>query len=59
VADFIDAEFELARSVFEGGRPSVSEGAILRAEQFYREVVERLERDDNGSADFFCGPGLV
>src|SRR4051794_21905747 len=45
VADFLDAEFELARDLFEGSAPSASEAMILRAEEFYRSVVERLERE--------------
>ncbi|BAM87123.1 conserved hypothetical protein [Bradyrhizobium oligotrophicum S58] len=44
VADFIDAEFALARSAFGDGRGSAGEG-IQQAEQFYRTVVERLERE--------------
>jgi hypothetical protein len=43
VADFIDSEFELARATFEGGRARPAEDVIVRAEQFYRDVVERLE----------------
>lgn len=46
VASFIDSEFELAREVFEGGGSNASEEVILRAEQFYRGVVERLEREN-------------
>lgn len=45
VAGFIDSEFELARETFEGGGAGASEDAIHGAEQFYRAVVERLERD--------------
>jgi hypothetical protein len=52
VASFIDSEFELARGVFEAGRASASEQAILRAEQFYRGVVERLERESGASFPF-------
>jgi predicted nucleotidyltransferase len=59
VAAFIDSEFELARSVFERGRWSASEEVILRAEQFYREVVERLERECNGAAFLLQPAGSV
>ncbi len=52
VAGFIDSEFELARGVFEGGGVGASEQMILRAEQFYRGVVERLERE-SGTIDPF------
>jgi predicted nucleotidyltransferase len=45
VADFIDSEFELARMAFEGGRARAEEDVIARAEQFYRNVVERLEQE--------------
>lgn len=44
VASFIDSEFELARGVFESGRSRASEQIFVQAEQFYRMVVERLER---------------
>jgi len=59
VADFIDSEFGLARGGFETDTPGVPEETMHRAEQFYREVVKRLERDRNGAVDFFCGTGLV
>jgi len=49
VASFIDSEFELARGMFEGGGTSASEDMILRAERFYRGVVERLERENGAS----------
>lgn len=52
VANFIDSEFELARGLFEGVGVSVSEAMILRAEQFYRGVVERLERENGASFPF-------
>ena len=45
VANFIDSEFELARSSFEGGRARASEEAAAQAERFYRAAVERLERE--------------
>lgn len=45
VAGFIDSEFELARNAFESKQPGTSEERVARAEQFYRMVVERLERD--------------
>ncbi|MGJ4893187.1 nucleotidyltransferase domain-containing protein [Bradyrhizobium sp. HKCCYLR20261] len=48
VADFIDAEFELARSAFGDGRGSTAE-MMQEAEQFYRTVVERLEAEAQGS----------
>lgn len=43
VAAFIDAEFDLARAVFEAGRARASEAVIAEARAFYRRVVERLE----------------
>ena len=46
VASFIDSEFELARVSFESGRAHASEKVIQRAAQFYRTVVERLEREN-------------
>ena len=49
VAGFIDSEFHLARASFEGGRASAPEEVVAQAEQFYRMVVERLERKDEGS----------
>jgi predicted nucleotidyltransferase len=45
VADFIDAEFTLARQVFEDGRARPTEAMIERVEHFYRDVVQRLERE--------------
>jgi predicted nucleotidyltransferase len=45
VARFIDEEFEIARAAFEHGRASASEQVAALAGQFYREVVERLERE--------------
>jgi hypothetical protein len=51
VADFIDAEFELAREVFETVRWRASEDVVVRAEQFYRLVVERLEHESNTKLD--------
>jgi hypothetical protein len=47
VASFIDSEFELARVAFEDKQPAMPEERVARAEQFYRMVVERLERDGN------------
>jgi predicted nucleotidyltransferase len=52
MASFIDAEFALAREIFEGGGASASEEMILRAEQFYRGVVERLEQENGVSFPF-------
>jgi predicted nucleotidyltransferase len=48
VAGFIDSEFQLARASFEGGRPSAPEAVVAQAERFYRAVVDRLEREDEG-----------
>lgn len=48
VANFIDSEFELARASFESGRARAPEEVVGQAEQFYRMVVERLEREANG-----------
>ena len=48
VAGFIDSEFQLARASFEGGRASPPEEVVAQAERFYRAVVERLEREDEG-----------
>jgi uncharacterized protein len=45
VASFIDSEFELARAHFESGRSRASEEGVMQAEQFYRMVVERLDRE--------------
>ncbi|HEY0912067.1 MAG TPA: nucleotidyltransferase domain-containing protein, partial [Bradyrhizobium sp.] len=45
VASFIDSEFELARPLFESGRPRAAEEGVIQAEQFYKMVVERLERE--------------
>lgn len=58
VAGFIDREFELARGSFESVRVDASEEMISRAEEFYRMVVERLERESNGASDLFrcAGP---
>ncbi len=44
-ARFIDAEFELARPIFEPARPRASAEAIRLATRFYRDTVERLEQD--------------
>lgn len=52
VASFIDSEFELAREVFEGAGASASEEMTLRAEQFYRGVLVRLERENGLSFPF-------
>jgi hypothetical protein len=49
VASFIDGEFESARASFESGRARAPEQAIAQAERFYRTVVERLEREAEGS----------
>jgi hypothetical protein len=51
VARFLDSEFELARVLFEGGRARAPEEIVAQAEQFYRAVVERLEREGHGSHD--------
>lgn len=45
VASFIDSEFELARTLFEGGRARAPEELAAQAERFYRAAVERLERE--------------
>jgi hypothetical protein len=55
VAGFIDSEFELARGQFEAGAGSASEEMILRAEQFYRGVVERIERENGATIPFRLG----
>ena len=52
VASFINSEFELARAVFERGPAPAPGEALERAAQFYRMVVERLEREFNGAQDF-------
>ncbi|PJG54687.1 nucleotidyltransferase [Bradyrhizobium forestalis] len=52
VASFLDTEFELARSLYEGSGPSASEEMVRRAEQFYRNVVERLERENGAVLPF-------
>jgi hypothetical protein len=44
VANFIDAEFEFARASFESVRARASEEILRQATQFYKMVVERLER---------------
>jgi hypothetical protein len=49
VASFIDREFELARVFFESGRARAPEEVVAQAQQFYRTVVERLEREADGS----------
>jgi len=59
VAGFIDSEFELARGTVENDRPGVSEEMILQAEQFYRMVVERLERAFESKSDLRPTVGLV
>jgi predicted nucleotidyltransferase len=53
VAGFIDSEFELARDIFENIRIVASDEVILKAEGFYRMVVERLERESDGELDPF------
>jgi hypothetical protein len=55
VAGFIDSEFELARVTFEAGRAHTPEDVAVRAEQFYRMVVERLERESHGAQDSRVG----
>ncbi|EJN13282.1 putative nucleotidyltransferase [Bradyrhizobium sp. YR681] len=52
VANFLDTEFELARGLVEGRGPGASEEMILRTEQFYRGVVERLERESGAVLPF-------
>jgi predicted nucleotidyltransferase len=49
VARFIDTEFDLARASFESGRARAPEHVVAQAEQFYRMVVARLEREAEGS----------
>ena len=51
LASFIDSEFERARGVFEAGRALASGDIMVRAEEFYRMVVERLERESHGAHD--------
>jgi predicted nucleotidyltransferase len=48
IANFIDSEFELARASFESGQARAPEEVVGQAAQFYRMVVERLEREANG-----------
>lgn len=52
VAAFIDAEFELARGMFENIAASASEQMITRTELFYQSVVERLESENGASFPF-------
>jgi uncharacterized protein len=59
VASFIDAEFELAREAIENRRPDVPKEMISRAEQFYRRVVERLEREFEGKSDLLPSTGSI
>jgi predicted nucleotidyltransferase len=60
VASFIDSEFERAREAFESGRAHAPAEVVARAEQFYRMVVERLEREAHDGYDLRpSGPGLV
>ena len=51
VASFIDSEFELARTVVAPGPAPAPGEALERAAQFYRMVVERLEREFNRARD--------
>jgi hypothetical protein len=51
VAGFIDSEFARARDSFENIRIVTSDETILKAEVFYRMVVERLERETVGGSD--------
>jgi len=51
VASFIDSEFEHARGIFEAGRAPAPAEVMVQAEQFYRMVVERLERESQGPQD--------
>lgn len=53
VASFIDSEFALARSTFEEAGTAAAEEMIAPAEQFYRMVVERLERESGSTSDLF------
>jgi uncharacterized protein len=57
VASFIDSEFEHARRTFESGQVHAPGDVAGRAEQFYRMVVERLEREPHGARD--SGPRAV
>jgi predicted nucleotidyltransferase len=60
MAGFIDSEFERAREVFESDRAHVPAEVVARAEQFYRMVVERLEREAHDGYDLRrSGPGLM
>jgi predicted nucleotidyltransferase len=45
IAQFIDTEFELARRAFPDGVPQPGAGIVRAAAEFYRTVVERLERE--------------
>lgn len=51
VAGFIDAEFDLARAMFENGRAHAAEEVVAQATTFYRRVVERLQREADGQTD--------
>ena len=42
IANFIDAEFRLAREVFESGRAPEADEAVAEATNFYRTTVQRL-----------------
>jgi len=44
VASFIDSEFEFAREAFESGRARASDEVVGQAAEFYRTVIEKLER---------------
>ena len=48
VARFIDSEFEFARGEFESRRVRPSEEIIRQSVEFYRSVVDRLERERSG-----------
>jgi uncharacterized protein len=43
ISAFIDAEFELARAVFETGRARLSDEAAEQVGAFYRDAVRRLD----------------
>jgi predicted nucleotidyltransferase len=59
VADFIDSEFELARTAFEDGRARMTEEVIGRVEHFYRSVVERLEQEASEAGALHSAPANV
>jgi uncharacterized protein len=59
VAGFIDSKFQLAHAAAEDSRPDVPKETILRAEQFYRMMVERLEREFKSKSDLLPTTGPI